>query len=220
MDQPKSYVAFFDLDGTLLNINSGEILVKNAYRKGFIKNKDLLYAFYLAFLYKFKLRRTSEIIQEMPGWLKGIPEKKIKEFTVKVFKDVLIHHIRPAMYKELEMHRQNQAQLVILSAAFNYICTPVAQYLGMDDIICSHLEVIGGRFTGNPIGSLCFNDEKLKRMNNYCKKYDFNLQNAYYYADSISDFPVLDCVGYPKCINPDKKLVRIAIQQHWPVFFW
>lgn len=220
MNPSKNYAAFFDLDGTLLNVNSGEILVKSAYKKGYIKSKDLLYAFYLAFLYKFKLRKTSKIIQEMPGWLKGIPEQEIKEFTLQIFNNILLHNIRPAMYDELEMHRQNQAQLVILSAAFNYICNPVAQHLGMDDIICSHLEVIDGRFTGNPIGSLCFNDEKLKRMKDYCKKYGFVLQNAYYYADSIADFPVLDSVGHPKCINPGKELSRIAVQRNWPVFFW
>ena len=185
-----------------------------------MKKKDLLQAFYLAFLYKFKLKETSKIIKQMPKWLAGLSEQKIINFTNKMFKDVLVHTIRPKMYEELQTHKQQNAKLVILSATFNYVCNPVAEHLQMDDIICSKLEVVNGEFTGNSLGRLCFDNEKLSRIEEYCIENNYSLENAYYYADSMADLPVLNIVGHPRCINPDKKLARVAKKNNWPVHFW
>lgn len=220
MDKKYSYAAFFDLDGTLLNVNSGEVLVHMAYKNGHMKKKDLLQAFYLAFLYKFQLRETSKIIKKMPKWLAGLSEQKIAEFTHKMFDDILIHAIRPQMYKEIEKHQQQNARIIILSAAFNYVCEPVAKHLNIDDIICSHLEVVDGIFTGNTVGALCFDSEKLARITDYCTKKNFRLEEAVYYGDSIADATVLDAVGFPQCISPDRKLTRLARKKNWPVYNW
>lgn len=220
MNQSYTYAAFFDLDGTLLNVNSGEVLVNLAYKNGFMKKKDLLQAFYLAFLYKFKLKETSKIIEQMPRWLAGLSEKEITEFTNRMFKDVLKETIRPKMYEELQRHKQQNAKVVILSAAFNYVCNPVAKHLQMDDIICSNLEVKNGLFTGNSLGPLCFDNEKLIRLKTYCKQNNFSFENAYYYADSKADLAVLKIVGNPNCINPDKYLIKVAKENNWPIHIW
>ena len=156
----------------------------------------------------------------MPHWLKGRSEEKIKKFTEKIFETILIQAIRPKMYEEIKMHREQNARLVILSAAFNYICQPVAQHLQMDDFICSRLEVVDGVFTGNSVGTLCFDGEKLKRIKSYCSEHNISLDDAYYYADSIADIPVLETVGNPHCINPDKNLRHVALQRKWHVHNW
>ena len=106
MDNKHKYVAFFDLDGTLLNVNSGEVLVHMAYKNGHMKKKDLLQAFYLAFLYKFKLQEISKIIEKMPKWLAGLSEQSIEDFNKKMFNEVLLHTIRPKMYDELKKHQK------------------------------------------------------------------------------------------------------------------
>jgi len=141
MNKKYKYIAFFDLDGTLLNVNSGEVLVHMAYKKGYMKKKDLWEAFYLAFIYKFKLQETSKIIEKMPKWLSGLSEKGIEAFTQKMFDEILVHTIRQKIYDELKKHQQQDGMLVILSAAFNYVCSPLASHLKFDDTICSHLEV-------------------------------------------------------------------------------
>jgi len=220
MEKKNRYAAFFDLDGTLLNVNSGEVLVHMAYKNGHMKKKDLLQAFYLAFLYKFQLRETSKIIKKMPKWLSGLAENKIAGFTNKIFEEILVHAIRPQMKDVIEEHRQKNARLVILSAAFNYICAPVAEFLDMDDILCSSLEVVNGHFTGKTNGELCFDDVKLKRVKAFCEQNSFKMKQACYYADSIADIPVFNAVGYPVCINPDKRLAKLAADNKWPVYNW
>ena len=220
MDMKNGYAAFFDLDGTLLSVNSGEVLVHMAYKNGHMKKKDLLQAFYLAFLYKFQLRETSKIIRRMPKWLSGLSENEIITFTNTIFEEILVHAIRPQIKDAIEQHRQQNARLVILSAAFNYICTPVADCLKMDDILCSRLEVVDGQFTGKTIGDLCFDEVKLIRVKAFCEDNGFNLEDAWYYADTVADIPVLNAVGSPVCINPDKKLAKHAVKNKWLVYNW
>ncbi len=67
----RKYVAFFDLDKTILSVNSGSALVREAYRRGVMNTSDLLNAIYLSWLYKFHLRDTSLIVSGMGRWLKG-----------------------------------------------------------------------------------------------------------------------------------------------------
>jgi len=90
----------------------------------------------------------------------------------------------------------------------------------MDDVICSELEVSEGILTGRPAGRLCYGNEKALRLKEYCEKMNYPSLEAYYYADSISDLQALDAVGYPVCINPDKKLAGIARSRHWTIHQW
>jgi phosphoserine phosphatase len=77
--------------------------------------------------------------------------------------------------------------------------------------------VYGGLLTGNPKGKICFGEEKLSRFLDYCWKNDISVEDTWYYADSISDLPVLAVTGHPICVNPDKKLRRQAIRNGWKI---
>jgi phosphoserine phosphatase len=96
----------------------------------------------------------------------------------------------------------------------------MSEYLGMDDILCSELEAVNGILSGRPVGTFCFGEEKAVRLKQYCEKNNSKLQDAWYYGDSISDLPALSIVGHPVCINPDKKLERIALKNGWKIFYW
>jgi len=220
MAKDYNYIAFFDLDGTLLKVNSGKVLIRRAHQSGLMHTRDLMHAFYLSFLHKFNLKETTQIAAQMPKWMGGMPEQEMADFSEKIIKRELLNLIRPEMYEEIETHKKNNARLVMLSASLPYICGPIARHLEFDDIICSRLETIDGVLTGNPIGRLCLDDEKLVRFNDYCGLHNCSISDAYYYGDSIEDFPVLDVVGHPVCIKPDKKLNKIAIQKGWPIHNW
>lgn len=98
-----------------------------------------------------------------------------------------------------------------------YICEPIANHLKIDDIICSELEVVNDIFTGKPVGRLCINEEKPHKLKDFCSKYGYPVKDAYFYGDSLDDLPALDIVGHPVCINPDKKLKKIAIEKGWEI---
>ena len=96
----------------------------------------------------------------------------------------------------------------------------VAEHFRLDDIICSDLEVVNGLYTGKSVGAYCFREEKAVRLKDYCEKNNSAPELSWYYGDSIDDLPALDIVGNPVCVNPDKKLLKVARQKGWRVYEW
>jgi HAD superfamily phosphoserine phosphatase-like hydrolase len=129
----------------------------------------------------------------------------------------LIDAIRPEIYTEIKFHRGNNAEIVILSSAIIQICKPLGTYIGADNILCTVMEVADGVFTGAPENKFCFEDEKRIRLIQYCEMRNYNLNEAFYYGDSISDLPALKVVGHPVCVQPDRRLSRISRENGWKI---
>jgi len=216
----KSYIAFFDLDDTLIRANSGKLLVRGAYEKGMMSLPDLIKALWLSFLNKFRLMDSEKIIAGMLNWLAGIPEKSVSDLSTEVFEKHMLHAIPEEARSEIRMHKDKNAAVVILSSALSSVCQVVANHLEMDDVICTQIEIDDGRCTGRTAGKLCFGNEKVSRLKEYCEKNNSKIENAWYYADSFSDFPALQIVGNPVCVNPDKKLIIAANKNAWKIYSW
>jgi len=216
----KNYVAFFDLDHTIFDVNSGRILIEQAHKRGLINGKQIVLAYIFSALYKIGLLKAEFIMKQLAVWLKGISEKEFAGFTNEIFDKYLKNSVRLLAQKEIEQHKQNNARIVILSAATSYICEPAKDLLVFDDILCSRMKVVDGLFSGEPDGHYCYGDEKLNQVIEYCTGNNFELQKAYYYADSYSDLKVLKAVGNPICVTPDNKLKNFAQKNGWPINYW
>ncbi len=214
----KSYIAFFDLDYTLIRANSGKLLVRCAYEKGMMSLMDLIKALWVSFLYKFRLMSSEKIIAAMLKWLAGVPEKRISELASEVFDKYIFQAIHEEARSEIVKHKDKNAAIVLLSSALLPVCRKVADYLNLDDIICTELEVDESGYTGRPSGKICFGNEKLLRLKKYCEKINSKITDAWYYGDSFSDLPVLSIVGYPVCINPDRQLRKWAREKNWVIY--
>lgn len=213
----RKYVAFFDLDKTILSVNSGSALVREAYKRGVMNTSDLLNAIYLSWLYQFHLRDTSRIVSGMGRWLKGATPDEVNSLSEYVVNKHLVDAIRPEIYSEIKFHRENNAEIVILSSAILQICKPLGSHIGADNIICTEMEVLDGVFTGSAENKFCFDDEKRIRLIQYCEMKNYDLGEAYYYGDSISDLSALEVVGHPVCVQPDRKLLRISHKNGWRI---
>ena len=70
------------------------------------------------------------------------------------------------------------------------------------------------------MGKLCFGEQKIVSLKKFCDENDFKLDETYYYADSISDSPVLEAVGHPICVEPDRRLTAMAKKKGWTIADW
>ncbi len=216
----ENYVAFFDLDRTLAGNNSGRELVRMAFRKGVLSYPGLIRAFALSLAHRLNLRNTPETIREMALWTRDHPENQLTDLCREAALSGIIPSVFPDATAEIEFHRKNKAGIVLLSSALAPLCRQVALQLGLDSVICSDLEVSEGRFTGRPNGKFCYGEEKAVKLLNYCEIYSYSPSSAWYYGDSWSDLPVLELVGNPVCVNPDRKLMALATKKGWPVKIW
>jgi HAD superfamily hydrolase (TIGR01490 family) len=215
-----SYVAFFDLDLTITKSISGRALAKELYRKNLLTHLDILKAVLLSLAFRFRLKDPLKIIDKMVGWVRGIPEDTMIDLCSEVCHNVLLPSVYREAIEQIESHKAKNARVVILSSALTSVCREMAKNLNIDDTICSELEVKNGFLTGHTIGHLCFGEEKAIRLLAYCEKNNFLPSDAWYYADSISDFNALCSVGNPVCINPDRKLKKAALKRNWKILNW
>lgn len=170
--------------------------------------------------YKSRLIKGEKIITRMLRWLRGLPAPEVFQFARDVFQKKIRHSIRQGALDEIQRHQKIKAKVVLLTASVSFLAQQIAEYLKIDDIICTDLEIVNNHFTGQASGDLCFEQIKLERARNYCSTHNLSLQDAYYYGDSISDLPVLEAVGNPKCVSPDKWLRKEARQRAWAVCNW
>lgn len=216
----KSYIAFFDLDDTLIRANSGKMLAISAYEQGMMNLQDLIKAIWLLLLFKSGLKDSERIISGMLKWLTGVPEKRIIDLSSELFEKHLLPRITEEARNEIKSHKDKNAAVVILSSALSRICQDAAAHLEMDDVICTNIETADGICTGRTTGKLCFGNEKASRLKEYCEKNNSKVLDAWYYGDSISDLPVLQIVGNPVCVNPDRRLLKVANKNKWKICSW
>jgi HAD superfamily hydrolase (TIGR01490 family) len=211
------YIAFYDLDHTILKGNSANSLVEEARKRGIMSPRQFRHAVYLSILYKMGLGNPTRMINRMLTWLKGLEEAAIKDLCAEVFSNQLVPTIRQEILDSMDLHRRKKGALVLLSSATAPICEPISRYLRLDETICTHLESVDGILTGHTLGKLVYGEEKKNRMLSYCQTHNQDPKRAYYYGDNHTDRHVMEAVGFPVAVAPDKRLQRIAKVRNWPV---
>ena len=212
-----SYIAFYDLDHTILAGNSATPLVQEAHKRGVMTDRLYRHAIWLSILYKLNIGEPIKMINRMLFWLKCLPEASIMKLSQEIFENIIKETIRPEILETIREHRVQKAMVVLLSSATSPICQPVTNYLDLDEMICTRLESESGILTGHTHGKLVYGPEKKVRMLAYCHENNHDPREAWYYGNSHTDRYVMEAVGFPVAVSPDKKLLRITKRNNWPI---
>ena len=177
-----AYIAFYDLDHTILDGNSATHLVQEAYKRGVMTEKQYRHAVWLSLLYKLNIGEPTRMIGRMLSWLNGLQEAFIIKLSQEIFDHIIKDTIRSEIMETIREHRKNSGKVVLLSSATTPICKPVTSHMELDDMICTRLESEHGILTGHTRGKLVYGMEKKVRMHRNTaiirKKYAFEDKNA------------------------------------------
>lgn len=212
-----TYIAFYDLDHTILDGNSATHLVQEAHKRGVMTDRQYRQAVWLSILYKLNIGDPIRMIDRMLYWLKGLKEASIMKLSQEIFDNIIKDTIRPEILETIKDHRSKNAAVILLSSATTPICLPVTRFMELDDVICTELESENGILTGRTNGKLVYGPEKKVRMLAYCQEKKYDPREAWYYGDSHTDKYVMQAVGFPVAVSPDKKLLKIANRNNWPI---
>jgi HAD superfamily hydrolase (TIGR01490 family) len=134
--------------------------------------------------------------------------------------DTLHNIVDPLVYDEavslIEEHHLAGRDVVIVSTSGTEVVEPIGLMLGADHVIATRLEVVDGRYTGE-IEYYAYAEEKANAIRALAEERGYDLANSYAYSDSVTDVHMLEEVGHPHAVNPDKELRRIAAARGWPV---
>jgi len=115
------------------------------------------------------------------------------------------------------MHREAGDKLVVITATNRFVTAPIVARLGIDTLLATECEVIDGRYSGRTTDIPCFREGKVTRLNRWLEENHFNLDDSYFYSDSLNDLPLLEQVAHPVAVDPDPKLRAEAERRGWPV---
>ena len=116
----------------------------------------------------------------------------------------------------LSEHRGAGQDVVIVSTSGEEVVAPIGALLGAHSVIASRMRIADGRYTGE-MECYAYGEEKAVQVRRLAAERGYSLPDCYAYSDSVTDLPLLQAVGHPRVVNPDRALRRVATIRQWPV---
>ena len=212
--------AFFDMDNTLLSLDSGTSYTKFLYGRGELSKRMVARVVYWSTLYKLALLDMEAVFVKLAADLRGDLEAEMIAKCEEWYRGEVAAAVAPAARVALEWHRQEGHVVVLATGSTVYAAAPVAKGVGIDHVLASGLEVGGdGRFSGK-VGALCFGRHKVALAEQWARREGVELASSWFYSDSYNDLPMLERVGRPVVVNADARLSRHARRKGWPSERW
>lgn len=212
-------VAFFDLDKTIIAGSSALAFGRPFRREGLITRRAVLRSgcAQLLLLVSGADASTMESLRKRitalcAGW-EVAQVRSIVEQALHATVGPLVYAEATALIAE---HRAEGDAIVVLSASGTEVVAPVAVLIGADECRATRMRIVEGRYTGE-IEYYCYGAEKARAAREIAAHRDVPLADCRAYSDSITDLPLLELVGRPTAVNPDRALRRVAAERGWPV---
>ncbi|MEP6661358.1 MAG: HAD-IB family hydrolase [Acidimicrobiales bacterium] len=220
--EPGRHLAAFDLENTLIASNVVESYSWLATHR--IPNDD-------------RVRYVLKALREAPSLLaldrkdrgdflrffyrryEGAPVDRIDEDSVELFSQLILTKSFPAGIRRIREHRAVGHRTVLITGALDFVVRPLAPLF--DEIIAASMSVRrDGTYTGELTAVPPTGETRAQLLNDYCAAEGLDPAEAVAYADSTSDLPLLEAVGFPVAVNPETRLAAIARKRGWLVEHW
>jgi HAD superfamily hydrolase (TIGR01490 family) len=212
--------AFFDLDKTIIAKSSTLAFGRSFYAGGLINRRSVLRTAYAQFVYLAggadhdQMERMRAFLSAMAtGW----DVEQVREIVAETLHDL----IDPLIYAEaaalIAEHKAAGRDVVIVSTSGSEVVEPIADMLGADLAVATRMAVDdAGRYTGD-IEFYAYAENKAKAVQELAAERGYDLSRSFAYSDSATDIPMLESVGHPYAVNPDRALRKEATARDWPI---
>lgn len=209
-------MSIFDLDNTLLDVDSELIWCKVLYSQKIVGDAfiNMIHDNYLDYD-----AGTMEFTQYEKNLLKpiaGYDNSQLKSLIDEFIKMIKLH-IRPQLMERVEDHKAQGFTILLATASNNIIAGPVAKLLGIENLVCTMAEMDDGKPTGNLVGLPAFGCEKVLKIQKWIRERKFEISESWGYSDSFNDLPVLHLVQKPVAVSPDNRLQAYALARGWEI---
>lgn len=211
--------AFFDLDKTVIAKSSTLAFSKPFFSQGLINRRAVLKSTYAQFLFLMSGadheqmdRMRSYITNMCTGW----DVEQIKAIVGETLHDIVDPLVFAEAAELIADHKLCGRDVVVVSASGEEIVAPIARALGATHAMATRMVVEDGKYTGE-IAFYCYGEGKVEAIRALAEQEGYALKHCYAYSDSITDLPMLETVGHPTVVNPDRALRKEAAARGWPV---
>lgn len=217
--RPLRTAAFFDLDKTVIAKSSTLAFSKPFFDQGLINRRAVLKSSYAQFLFLLSGadheqmdRMRTHLTNMCTGW----DVEQVKSIVGETLHDI----VDPLVFAEaadlIADHKLCGRDVVVVSASGEEIVAPIARALGATHAMATRMVVEDGKYTGD-VAFYCYGDGKVEAIRELAAREGYLLEHCYAYSDSITDLPMLESVGHPTVVNPDRALRKESASRGWPV---
>jgi len=214
--------AFFDLDKTIIARSSTLAFSRAFFEGGLISRRSALRSAYAQLVFQ-RGGIDHARMEKMRAYLSSLSAGWDVQTVRDIVAETLHAIIDPLVYDEavakLEHHRNAGHDVVIVSTSGSEVVEPIGEMLGADHVVATQLVVEAGLYTGE-IGFYAYGPAKADAIRELAVTRGYDLAESYAYSDSETDLPMLEVVGHPHVVNPDRVLRRVAAERGWPVLQW
>ncbi|MEU0334881.1 HAD-IB family hydrolase [Streptomyces sp. NPDC006193] len=212
--------AFFDLDKTVIAKSSTLTFSKSFYQGGLMNRRAALRTAYAQFVFLaggLDHDQMERVRAYLSALCRGWNVQQVREIVAETLHEL----IDPIIYDEaaslIEEHHTAGRDVVIVSTSGAEVVEPIGELLGADRVIATRM-VVGddGCFTGE-VEYYAYGPTKAEAIRDLAASEGYDLDRCYAYSDSATDVPMLQAVGHPHAVNPDRALRREALARGWPV---
>ncbi|MGZ8095871.1 MAG: histidinol-phosphatase [Methylosarcina sp.] len=211
-------LAIFDLDNTLIADDSdylwGQFLVDQG-----IVDKHQYEAANARFYDEYK-QGTLDIVEFLRFSLRPLAQHDPAQlfawrdrFVSEIIKPLLLESARELIAK----HKDRGDTLLVITATNRFVTEPIVKLYGIDHLLATSPEFIDGRYTGKFVGEPCFQQGKVKLLQQWLADAKETMENSWFYSDSHNDLPLLSMVDHAVAVDPDEKLKNHAQKAGWPI---
>jgi HAD superfamily hydrolase (TIGR01490 family) len=210
--------AFFDLDKTVIAKSSTLAFSKPFFNQGLLNRRAVLKSSYAQFLFLMSGadhdqmdRMRSYVTSMCAGW----DVEQVKAIVNETLHDIVDPLVFAEAAELIADHRHCGRDVVIVSASGEEIVAPIARALGATHAMATRMVVEDGKYTGD-VAFYCYGEAKAAAVRELAVHEGYPLEHCYAYSDSITDLPMLEAVGNPSVVNPDRALRKEAAARGWP----
>jgi HAD superfamily hydrolase (TIGR01490 family) len=212
--------AFFDLDKTIIAKSSTLAFGRPFYQSGLLNRRAVLRSAYAQFVFALagadedQMDRMRDYITAMcTGW----DVAQIREIVNETLHDIIDPLVYDEAVERIQQHKSAGQDVVIVSSSGQEVVGPIGAMVGADYVLATRMVVSDdGKYTGE-IERYVYGPEKAEAVRELAAERGYDLAASYAYSDSITDLSLLEEVGHPTAVNPDRALRKIAVERGWPI---
>ena len=220
-EEPGEVAAIFDVDGTLVGSNVVSYYAWLKMREMPAAVRPVWAAAFLAKIpFYWALDKVSRahfnraFYKNYAGW----EPSRARHLGQESFSGFTLSRIYPEALTCLREHKRRGHRVVLLSGALDFLLDPFKDLA--DDVLSASLAEEDGVYTGELSGAPVAGEARARMLASFARKRGVDLARSYAYADSISDLPMLEAVGNPVAVNPDRRLAAAAKSRGWQLRRW
>ncbi len=219
MSTPAREAAFFDLDKTVIAKSSTLAFGRPFYKGGLVNRRAVYKSVVAQLVYRLRgadadtMDRVRDQLRELcAGW----PVEQVNAIVVERMHLLIGSLVYGEALELFDEHRAARREVVIVSSSSEHVVRPIGELLDVDHVIATRMAVVDGKYTGE-IDFYAHGESKAVAMREFAAERGYDLEQCWAYGDSATDLAMLQAVGHPMAVNPDKQLRQLADEYGWPV---